>query len=419
MLFITMLLFASSNIFAQDTINLKECIDDAIINSPIYKQKEYFSNISVLKISNMQTGYFPQFKFNAQATYQSDVTKINIDLPFPNIEFPSPSKDQYKIAVEANQLIYDGGMIYQNKNIERKDKEINIQQTEIELFKIKELVANLYFTLLLNEKKKELIQIFINEINNRKSFLESNVKNGTLLPVNIDIIRSEELKLQQQLFDINENIKTCFNKLSELTGNSYSNNTFITIPDAQYIVSGNDLRPENKLFDLQIEKLNSTQKLINTQLMPKAFLFSQFGYGKPGLNMLSDKFDSYYILGIGVNWNFFDWNKTKRERQQLIIQQDIIRSQKDNFNRNIEIAIKNQISQIEKIRFLLQTDEELIKIRENITKVSASQLDKGLITSTAYITELNAEKQAKIEYETHKLQIVYETLTLLIMQNLW
>ena len=42
---------------------------------------------------------------------------------------------------------------------------------------------------------------------------------------------------------------------------------------------------------------------------------SQAGYGNPGLNMLDNSFQPFYVVGLKANWNVFDWGKTKTDKK--------------------------------------------------------------------------------------------------------
>jgi outer membrane protein TolC len=121
--------------------------------------------------------------------------------------------------------------------------------------------------------------------------------------------------------------------------------------------------------------------------------------------MLNNKFDTYYLVGLGFNWNVLDWKNTSRQRQILKLQQNIIQTKQESFVRNIDLATDQQNKQISQLNELMKTDENLIQVRERITKTSASKLENGAITMADYIQDLNAEITAKLTLETHKIQL--------------
>jgi outer membrane protein TolC len=97
----------------------------------------------------------PQVSLNGQATYQSDVTKVDIALP--NVSIPTVSKDQYKAYAEFRQTIWDGGLTAANAQLEDALLKSNLSELEVEFYKLNEQVAQAFFTALVVEKQAEVV----------------------------------------------------------------------------------------------------------------------------------------------------------------------------------------------------------------------------------------------------------------------
>jgi len=191
-----------------------------------------------------------------------------------------------------------------------------------------------------------------------------------------------------------------------MTGKVIDPNAELIIP-AETGTSGDELtRPELQLFDLRKEQLAASIRLIDSKRMPKAFGFATAGYGNPpGNNFFKDEFAPYYILGAGVKWNIFDWNKAKNERKLVTLQQGIIDNRKNDLTDNLKRMLETKMAEIKSLQKLLATDNELIILRKRITASAESQYENGMITATEYLNELNSEKQAEINYELHKVNL--------------
>ena len=133
--------------------------------------------------------------------------------------------------------------------------------------------------------------------------------------------------------------------------------------------------------------------------------FGQAGYGKPGLNMLNDNFDTWYLVGAGVSWNAFDWKNTARKKQVLTLQQDRLQTNEATFRQNIDVLLVQQNSQISQLKELLKTDEEMVSLRSEIAKSASSKLENDVITASDYIQEIQAETMAKLNLELHQIQL--------------
>lgn len=402
LLFVVML-FSAFRVIAQDAVTLDQCQKWARENHPALKQLGIYQQILNLKNENNTTSYLPQVNLNGQATYQSDVTKIGISLP--NIKIPTVDKDQYKIYLDLKQTIWDGGLSKAKEVINNAENAGNQQQTEVELYQVKERVNQFFFTSFLIQENLKILEKKIETINERKNILESAVKNGMVLSAELDQLLAESIKTRQQVLELNSNLKTVRYALSILTGKTSEQFQKLVLNDEAISGKISLKRPELDLFSKQSELLEANSVLLKKQRNPKFFGFGQAGYGRPGLNMLSTKFDTYYMLGLGFSWNVFDWKTTSRQQQVLKLQQEVIQTKQQSFIQNIDIATDQQQKQIKQITELLNTDQELIDVRERITKTSASKLENGTITTADYVQDLNAEITARIARETHKIQL--------------
>jgi outer membrane protein TolC len=172
-------------------------------------------------------------------------------------------------------------------------------------------------------------------------------------------------------------------------------------------------RFEAELFDIQGSKVGVMKNMVTTKWNPKLAAYGQLGYGRPGLNMLSNAFEPWWMVGARLTWNFFNWNLNKNEKKVYEIQGEILKSQKEAFDKNLRIATEGNISQILKLSGMMEKDQDIIDLRSRITKTASSQFDNGMITSSDYISRMNEETQARLTMELHKVQLEMAKLTYL------
>ena len=398
-----LLIFPGQLLLAQESITLEQCQIWARENHPVLKQSGLYQQILALKNENNATSNLPQVTFNGQATYQSDVTKIGISIP--NMNIPTADKDQYKFYLDLKQTIWDGGLSKAKELINNAENAGNLQQTEVELYQVKEKVNQFYFTSFLIQENLKIVEKKTETLAERQKILESAVKNGMILASELDQLLAEQIKTDQLVLELKNNRETVLSALAILTGKETDQIKNLTLTTESTLPDKPLMRPELDLFAKQNDLLNANSEILKKQRNPKLFGFGQAGYGNPGLNMLNNEFDTYYLVGLGFNWNVLDWKNTSRQRQVLKLQQEIVQTKQENFVRNIDLATDQQNKQISQLTELLKTDQELIQVRERITKTSASKLENGTITTADYIQDLNAETTAKLTLETHKIQL--------------
>ena len=411
LIIIVLIISLANTLNAQKILTLKECYDQAMTANALASEKKGYTDISKLKDENLVMGWLPTLDANGSLIYNSSVVDLSGvlgSLPIPGIANaikPLPN-EQYKITLDINQVIYDGGAIKGARALEKADLSINEKQTETDLYKLRGQINGYYFNLLLLARQKELLNNYLEIIKKRIASMQSAVNNGVIIKSDVDVLTSEKINIEQQLAE-NEIRKSSLIKiLSDLTGNKIEASTELILPSISGELSNELSRPELQLFDLRKEQLAAGMKVIESKRLPKAIGFATLGYGNPpGSNFFKNEFAPYYVLGASIKWNIFDWNKAKNEKQIISFQQGILDNRKNDLTDNLKRLLEAKNSEIESLKALIDRDSELITLRKKITASSESQYQNGIITATEYLNELNTERQAVINYEIHKINL--------------
>jgi outer membrane protein TolC len=409
--------FIAGKAMAQDTslLTLTQAYDVAQKNYPLIKQKDLVRQTGDLSISNLSKGYLPQLSINGQATYQSDVTRVNVPIPGINIE--APAKDQYKIVAEASQLIYDGGVIKQQKEYQQLNEHVQQQQLDVELYKVKEKINQLYLGILFIDEQIKQTELVKKDLNTGIKTVGAQVNNGVAFKSNLNTLRAELLKAEQNAIQFRASRKGLLEVLGLFLNTSLPEDIKLEMPSTTNVLTADTRvqRPELKSFSLQQDLIKSQDKLINAKNLPKTSVFLQGGYGRPALNLLENKFDFYYIGGVRLNWSLGGFYTSKKEKQLVEVNRRIVDVQKDVFMLNTNASLKTQQSEIEKLQQLIVSDVEIIELRKSVKDAAQAQLNNGVITVNDFLQQVNAEDQARQTLITHQVQLLqaqinYETI---------
>ncbi len=414
------LLSGQATVSGQDTVSIYECYREAEANYPLRRQLDLFGSSSSLKTANLGKNYLPSVNINGSASLQSAVTEVAIDLPqgLPELAMPEISKDWYKVTLDINQAIYDGNVTRYQKKVETYNLQADRKAVEVELYKLRDRVNQLYFSIVLLQQNSRLLLLNRERLEARLKETESGIRNGAVLEMNADLLRAELARIAQQVAENETDRAVTVNMLSELTGISMTPGSAFSVPDVS--LPGTEYenrRPENELFDIQRSRLDIQRSMITTKWNPKFFAYGQVGYGRPGLNMLDNSFRPWWLFGAKLTWNPWNWNQNKNEKQILSVQSDILRAQQETFDKNLRITSRKELGEIAKYAEMLPQDEGIIELRAKITRTAASQLDNGVITSSDYIARLNEETQARLSLEIHRVQLVRAKLNYLYTQG--
>jgi outer membrane protein TolC len=404
---ITVLLFfiGMSSSFSQSKLTLDDCYIKARENYPLIKQKEYIAKSKDYNVSNVWKGYLPQITISGQATYQSDVTSIPISIPGMKID--PLTQDQYKAVADISQMIYDGGVMSIQSDIQKASADADDQKIEVELLKVKDRINQIYFGILLFDEQLIQTELLKKDLSAGIDKLSAALKNGTATKPNVDVLKAELLKIVQKEIELKSSRRAFVDMLGLLVNLKLDESYKLERPVATNNPADEEInRPELKMYSSQKEIIDNQNGLTLSKILPKASLFFQGGYGKPTLNMLKNNFDWYYVTGARLSWSPTNLYTYGNEKEIIELNKKSVEAQEETFLLNTNLSLKQQNREMEKLNELINVDKEIITIRTSVKESAKSQLENGVITSNDFIRELNAADQAKQNLTIHTIQLL-------------
>jgi outer membrane protein TolC len=384
---------------AQQKITLEDCYTLVKKNYPTAKQTNLLQQKSSFEIDAINKGKLPKIDLNAQGTYQNQVTTI------PNPFLEPLNKDQYRATLDVNQLIYNGGSIDANAKLKEAQTKTQQQQVDVNLYQLKSEINQFYFSILLLQERKGILLSKQEQLVSKIQEVKAGIKFGAILPSSEKVLEAENLKIKQQLSEIQFDKKKLFKNLSFLTYTAIPENTTLEKFTSNTNTSDTNNRPELKYFELQGQQIEASKSVISKNNLPKINAFGTAGYGNPGLNMIDNSFQPIFMVGLRANWNVFDWNKSKAEKDALSVSTDIIANEKEAFLLNNTMQLQGIDNEIKKSEEIIATDAEIINLREYVVQSANSQLKNGVITASEYLVEFTNLYEAKTNQKIHEIQL--------------
>lgn len=413
------LIMLSSVSWAQ---TLEECQQAAEKNYPLIKQYGLIAKTTQLTVKNIQKGWLPQLTASAQATYQSAVTawpeSMQTMYQQMGLNMKGLRKDQYKISVDLQQTIYDGGAISSQRNIAQQEGKVEEAQTETNLYQVRRRVNEMYFSLLLLNEQIQLNEDVKVLLQSSEKKLSAMVKGGTAATSDLDNVRAERLSVEQQ----NENLKQqklMLQRMLSVFCGLEVNDT--QKPAPIQIASSVNNRPEIRLYNSQLELTEAKEKALDTQLRPKLGLFAQGFYGYPGLNMFEDMMNRKWslngIVGVKLSWNVSVLYTHKNDKAKLNAQREMIENAREVFLFNNKLEEIQQSENISRYQTMMKSDDEIIVLRTNVRKAAESKLAHGIIDIISLLREINNENAAKTQQSIHEIDMLKEMYNLKYTNN--
>ena len=391
--------------------SLEECRQAAEHNYPIIRQYDLIARTTELTVRNIQKAWFPQISVTAQGSYQNKVTAWpeNLQGLFAQmgLQLQGLSRDQYKVGIDVRQTLFDGGTIGSLREIARGEGAVQAAQTEVDLYKIGQRVHEMYFALLLLDEQLRLNADANALLRSNEQQLAAMLKSGTASAGDFENVKAERLSAEQQQTELLSQRQTLQRLLSLFCGIPVDS---IRRPPVPNLPSGENKRPELRLFDCRLQLTDAKEKALDAQLLPQLGLFAQGYYGNPGLNLFEDMMKRRWswngIAGLKLTWNLSALYTHRNEKSKLRVQRELIENARQQFLFNNRLDETQQSENVRRFRAIAQRDGEIIALRTAVRKAAESKLAHGIIDVNGLLREINKENAAKTQQAIHEIDML-------------
>lgn len=398
-------LLAALSMHAQ--LTLEECQRQAQANYPLVRQYGLIEKAREYDLSNAGKGYLPQISLSGKATYQSDITKLPVNIP--GIDVKTAPKDQYQLMLELQQTLWDGGDIRSRKRLTRAASEVDVEKQNVDMYALNDRVNQLFFGILLLDEQLKQNQLLLDDLGRTHKQVSNYMANGIASQSDLDAVSVERLNTKQHRVELETARQAYLNMLSVFIGKAVSPETTLVKPaleESSSVEVGLNNRPELRWYDAQGEQLRVQESALNNRLMPRFGLFVQGAYGNPGLNMLRDEFDTYYMAGVRMSWNFGSLYTLKNDRRKIDNTRRKIETGRDVFLFNTRLEATLQDANVVSMRRQMVDDDEIIRLRENIRRAAEAKVENGTLTVTDMLREITNESLARQTKALHEVQLL-------------
>lgn len=412
-LFFVMLVFAVVPAFTQ--ITLDECRSLARANYPLIKRFSLVEQSRSLSVSNASKAWLPQVSLSARASYQSDVTRIPVDIP--GVDISPMSKDQYDVSVHVSQQIYDGGSVSSSKRLADALSDVEREKVNVAIYDVYERVDQLYFGILLLDEQIRQVRLLQDDLSLSSKSVSGMLRGGVASQTDLDAVKVEQVKARQSETSLLTSRATYLKMLSTFIGKPLGDSVSLVRPDEADVSVVVNNRPELSLYNAQNRLLDQQRNVLDTYLRPRVGLFLQGGYGNPALNMLKNKFEAYYKVGATLTWNFGNLYTRANDKRKIDTDRLGIEAEREAFLFNTGLQSELQRGNIESLRRQISQDDEIITLRERIRSKADVKVANGTETVNEMLRDINAVSEARLTKAFHEIQLLQEIYKLKNINN--
>jgi len=397
------LLWVLIPVATSQTVTLTECYEMARDHYPLLRGKEKLARMTDLNVQNVKNQWLPQTEVSGQASWQNEVPGVETETAMPGMSLPEAPKDQYKVLLDVNQTLYDAGRTSARSQLEEVSGKLEQQDIDVQLYQLRHRITELYFSILMAREQEQQVLSKIRTIDSRREELRDMLKNGAIEKSEVQSLDAEYHKISQQLVSIRNDKQTLLDNLTSFIGEELESASELKIPSAGDLQTPS-VHPEYRYFDLQRQMIDHQRKVVERDRWPVIGAFGRAGYGNPGFNMLKDELSPMIMVGIRLEWTPWDWKENHRKKQVLQEKKDLIQLREETFRVNQQRSVRKRKGEAEKFLEMMSHDDKIVRLRESIAEKSKKRLRNGTTTAADYVSDLDAEVDARIKRKIHHLQ---------------
>lgn len=398
---------------ASAQLTLDECRELARAHYPEIRQYDLIRQTAEYTVSNARRAYLPQFGFSAQATWQSAVTTypavLTGMLSQQGVQIPGLNKDQYKLQLELDQTIWDGGKSRADRKAAEAEEAESRHSVDVDLYDLDGRVDGLYFGILLFDERMAQTKLTIDLLRSNLDKVRALQQNGVALPSDSDAVEAELLTVGQQLAQIEATRESYCRMLSIFVGRNLTAETLVR-PEVTEPLSREPERPELALFDAQVDKFVAQERQVKASTRPRFGIFAQGYYGYPGLDfmagMLSSDWSWNAMVGVRMSWNFGGYYTRKNSLNKLRVAQQQVEVQRDIFLFNNSLQVAEESGEIARLRKALADDDRIVMLRRSVREAAESKLRNGVIDTNDLLQKITDEATAAMARSAREIELI-------------
>lgn len=408
-----LLILAYVAIGSHAQLTLDYCIDKADQNYPLIMRYGLVEKTAAIDLSDINKSWLPRLSAYTQATAQNNVPAFPAPLAgiLDNIgyDLPGISRLQYKVGIDLNQTVWDGGTSRAARTIRRAETAESDASIAVGLYAMHEKVMNLYFAILLIDKQIAQTQTTIDLLEANHARLSSMLANGTAMQADVDLLEARILATTRQLVEARSAALGYRDMLSIYIGEDVGD-LHLERPSAEMPSDLNSARPELTMYDARLSLNAARLANVNTSVMPRIGFFAQAWYGYPGLNyfesMKSRDMSFNALAGIKVSWNIDSFYTRRNSRNRLAIAASSIENDRTLFLFNTGLQVKSQTDAIDGLRRVMSDDERIVQLYTRVRRAAESQLENGVIDTTALLSKITDESMARLTASYNEIRLI-------------
>lgn len=391
-----------------DSLRLGELQAAAEQHDPRARQVAIRESQSALRLRSIAAERLPIVTGSALAQHQSVVTEFPA---VPGRQGPSLLHDTYDANVNLAEPILDptraARVAAERAQLARARADVATA-----LYALRQQVNASFFTAAALSARHDAVAAAIVDLEAQAKVVDARVRHGTALRGELSAVRAELLRRRQDDAQLVADRDAALRVLADLTGVTLAPGAPIALPALERSVAESRARrdsvadrPELERFERMRDVLSRQADVVGAETKPRVSAFVRGGVGRPGLNMLSTRAESYWLGGVQVQWNPLDRGRSAREREVLALERDAMSADAAAFRDALRRQTESDVATLDRLERVLDSDDEIVALREQIVREATSRFRESTITAAEYVDRQTDLLTARITRGLHRVEL--------------
>ena len=400
-----------------DSISFSTILNKVINDYPSVKKAEQEIEAANAKTGLAKSAYYPDVNLTSSYSHIGPTSSISL----PGLgTFDMYPADNYSVALNYNQTIYDFGKTAKNVSLEQQNKEL--AQLSVEQLRQRislSLIGNYYSIVFLQEairiKDEEL-----STLNEHLHFVEKKASTGSATQYEILTTKVRISTIENQKTDLLTSLKVQQCQLSSYLGQPEQ--TTLTVKkellapvvithDDSLITFALEHRDEMKIARQKSTLAEMRYKLVNAQNNPVFNAFASGGW-KNGYIPDIDVPKANYAVGVGFKIPVFDATRTKYNRLQVKTEIKSDEEDTELARRNIVNEVVESHANAEAALKKVSQSELQLKQAQQAYHLAETSFQAGVITNLDLLDSSTAMSESKLSLLKTKIDYTVSLLRL-------
>jgi len=391
-----------------DSLRLGDLQAAAKQHDPRARQVAIRESQSALRLRSIAAERIPSVTGSALAQHQSVVTEFPAA---PGGRGPSLLHDTFDANVNVAEPILDPT---RSARVAAERAQLARARADVAtaLYALRQQVNASFFTAAALSARHDALAATITDLEAQAKVVDARVRNGTALRGELSAVRAELLRRRQDDAQLVADRDAALRVLADLTGVTLAPGAPIALPALERTVAESRGRrdsvadrPELERFERMRDALSRQADVVGAETRPRVSAFVRGGVGRPGLNMLSTRAESYWLGGVQVQWNPLDWGRSARERQVLALERDAVSADAAAFRDELRRQTESDVATLDRLEQVLTSDDEIVALREQIVREATSRFRESTITAAEYVDRQTDLLTARITRGLHRVEL--------------